>query len=157
GAQFNDGFAPPAPVGESGFGEEFGANDAPYLQSESSVTTLIARLQRLEEQNRRLTGQVEQLTNLLKRSQEGFERRLQALERIGGPARGDSSTGEQSVKANPAKLTHAIAGPGAPPTTLDQLAAEIANEAKAEPDLPAGVGESPPLSPEEAAVLPESA
>ena len=71
--------------------ENHSYTDVQFIQSDSTVADLLARVQRLEGQNRQLTGQLEEAMNLMRRSQDEFKRyredtefRLQALEGGGG-------------------------------------------------------------------------
>lgn len=140
-------------------------------QVDGATGDLIARIQRLEGQNRTLTGEVEQLTNLLKRNQDEFKRyredtefRLQALEGAGEkpsagqpprssaqpagpkpPASATAAQGSPAPSPKPPAASGAPAGPGAPPRTLDELAAEAAGDTamdlEPEDGVPSGEGE----------------
>ena len=93
----DDGLLPPDDIGP----EPGPQKNLQFIQSDSTVADLLARVQRLEGQNRQLTGQLEETTNLMRRSQEEFKRyrddtefRLQALEGGGGAAKGPPKRAE---------------------------------------------------------------
>ena len=170
----DDGLLPPGSV-DDGQPQQ----DMQLIQGEGSVADLVARIQRIEAQNRALTGQVEEMQNLLRRSQEEFKRyredtefRLQALEGAGGgaakpPARkpeAPAPTPKKTSSLEPQPLGTVPADP-APPMLDDsnavQPAAPVAPRPKAplSPTAPPGLNgvavdtdTPPPTQPQVAAV-----
>jgi tol-pal system protein YbgF len=122
---FDGWFRPPGSVG--------GAGDVVPVQSEGTVADMVARVQRLEGQNRLLTGQVQELQNALRRSQDDFrkyrddtEYRLQTLENGGkAPPMPKRSEAPAMPPAGSGSLAAAApvapSGPGAPPANLGTL------------------------------------
>jgi tol-pal system protein YbgF len=93
-------------------------------QGQGTVADLVARVQRLEGQNRQLTGQVQEMQNMLRRTLDDFQRyredteyRLQTLEGGKPPAPQKRSQADQGARQASAAPQDA-GGPGAPPTTL---------------------------------------
>lgn len=122
---------PPRPVGA--------ASDLIVVAQSEGVADLIARVQRLEGQNRQLTGRVDELTNALRllqqelaKSREDMEYRLQALEGGAPVKRGDAGkTPEKTLTAEPAAnpaVDPSLAGAalGAPPADLGTIVVDPA-------------------------------
>ena len=115
---FDGWFRPPGSVGGSG--------GVVQVQNEGTVADLVARIQRLEGQNRLLTGQVQELQNAMRRTAEDFRKyrddtdyRLQTLENGGKappmPKRSEAPArpGRGVDRRFPGK-----SGPGTAPGTL---------------------------------------
>ena len=123
----DEGLLPPADVAP-----EPGQQDLQLIQSDTTVSDLMARVQRLEASNRQLTGQLEETMNLLRRSQEDFKRyrddtefRLQALE------------GGSGAKPAPKKSSEAAPPPPVAPTPkAAALAPKNLGSVAVEPDAP---------------------
>jgi tol-pal system protein YbgF len=103
---------------------------AELAQTDATVGDLVARIQRLEGQNRQLNGQVEELQNLLRRSLDDFKRyrddtefRLQAIEggKPAGPQKRSEAAPPAVASPTPSR-TAPSQGPGQPPRTLGTLA-----------------------------------
>lgn len=113
---FDSTLLPPAPVG--------GPDGFVLAQTDGTIGDLVARVQRLEGQNRQLTGQVQELQNQLRRAQDDFNRyredtefRLQAVEGGKGPA----PRPQKKVEAAPPPPQQQQAGLGVPPQTLGTI------------------------------------
>lgn len=97
---FDGWLKPPSAIG--------GPGDVTQAQSEVNAGDLVARLQRLEGQNRQLTGQVQELQNLLRRSLDQFKQyrddtefRLQSIEGGGKPPQKRSEARPPAISAEP--------------------------------------------------------
>jgi len=104
----------------------FRRDDVVEVQSQGTVADLVARVQRLEGENRVLTGQVQELQNAVRRMAEDFRKyrddtefRLQAVEggKPGAPPKPRTEVQPQAPRDN----TALAPGAGAPPTTLGTL------------------------------------
>ena len=123
----DDGLLPPADVAP-----EPGQQDLQLIQSDTTVSDLMARVQRLEASNRQLTGQLEEATNQMRRAQEDFKRyredtefRLQTLE------------GGSGAKPAPRKTTEAAPPPAVAPTARPALQGpKNLGSVPVEPDAP---------------------
>jgi tol-pal system protein YbgF len=97
-------------------------------QSDSTVADLVARVQRLEGQNRQLTGQVQELQNTLRRALDDFNKyredtefRLQSLEGGGKGPPPPRKQSEAQPPRQPQIASGGAGGNGAPPTRLGTL------------------------------------
>lgn len=98
----------------------FGGGNPQQALSDGTVGDLMARIQRLEQQNRTLTGQVEEMQNQLRRNQDDFNRykddtdyRLQSVEGGPGGAPAGASAGKPKAVA-PAQRRSQADVPSAP-------------------------------------------
>lgn len=116
------GLRPPADV-------PMAANGNNVLLVQANTAELVQRLQRVEAQNRELTGQVEELQNRIRRTEEAFKRyqedmefRLQALE--GGNSLPKKKTETKPAIAPKDETAAADTRLGEPPKSLGTLPAE---------------------------------
>jgi tol-pal system protein YbgF len=105
-------------------------SDATQAQGQGTVADVMARVQRLEGQNRQLTGQVQELQNALRRTLDDFNRyredteyRLQTLEggKPSAPKRSQAPappSGNSVAAASPPGTSQGL---GAPPSNLGTL------------------------------------
>jgi tol-pal system protein YbgF len=110
------------------FSRDKGATPA---QSDGTVGDLVARIQRLEGQNRILTGQVQELQNRIRVTLDDFKRyrddtefRLQALEGGTGKPPPKRSQATPGPVAGESPATAGAGGQGAPPSSLGTLSGD---------------------------------
>jgi tol-pal system protein YbgF len=130
--QTEDAILPPAAIG--------GAQGEIIVAQESSLADMLARVQRLEGQNRQLTGRVDELTNAIRKIQQDFakyredmEFRIQELE--SAPADGKPKKRSEAPAATPGAVDTAAAGAVEAPAVETSLAPKALGTLPLDPAL----------------------